>query len=58
LPPAALGRGSDRPNAGLYPGLTSDPPEQTGLGLTEDHELGIVLGHPEEIQNDLLRLGQ
>jgi hypothetical protein len=58
LPAAALGWGSDRPNTGLHPSFTANPPEQAGLGLTQDHELGIVLGHPEEIQHDLLGFGQ
>jgi hypothetical protein len=58
LSTTALGRGSDRPHPGLHPGLASNPPEQTGLGLTQDDEFGIVLGHPEEIQHDLLRFGQ
>jgi hypothetical protein len=58
LSAAALRRGSDRANPGLHPGLTSNPSKQPGLGLAQDHELCIVLGHPEEIQHDLLRFGQ
>jgi len=58
LPAATFGWGSDGPNPSLHPGFTTNPPEQAGLGLTEDHELGIVLGHAEEIQYDLLRFGQ
>jgi hypothetical protein len=42
----------------LNPGLPPQATEQTGLGFAENHELGVVFSHPQEIEDDLFCLGE